>query len=195
MPPTESETSRAILLRRIPFSETSLVVLWLTEDLGTLKTVVKGARRPKSPFAARLDLFYHAEITIRRSRRSELHTLAEMNLVETFPGLRTQYRRIQVAAYFVELLEIVTELESPVPELHDLMIRALGYLDANAPDRRAVHHFERELVRLLGFGRLEPDLAADLRDLARHPNAASRAIYATYHRLPRDRDKLLRSLN
>jgi DNA repair protein RecO (recombination protein O) len=190
----ETDTSRAILLRRIPFSETSLVVLWLTEDFGTLKTVVKGARRPKSQFAARLDLFYHAEITLRRSRRSELHTLVEINLLETFAGLRRQYRRIQVAAYFVELLEIVTELESPAPELHDLMLRALRYLDDHAPDRRAVHHFERELVRLLGFGAHQPDLAADLRDLARNPNAASRAIYATYHRLPRDRNKLLQSL-
>jgi hypothetical protein len=75
------------------------------------------------------------------------------------------------------------------------MLRALRYLDDHAPDRRTAHHFERELVRLLGFGVRQPDLAADLRDLARNPNAASRAIYATYHRLPRDRDKLLRGLD
>ena len=56
------ETTAAILLRRIKLTESSLIVTWFTEAHGKLKTVAKGARRPRSPFAGRLDLFFAAEI-------------------------------------------------------------------------------------------------------------------------------------
>ncbi len=186
------ENTAAILLRRFPYSETSVIVTWLSREAGLLKTIVKGARRPKSAFAARLDLFFHADISFARSRRSDLHTLREISLRETFEGLRKHYRRVQAAAYFVELLEIVTEPEAEVGELYDLMLRALRFLDQNDPDRHSIVHFERELVRLLGFGPHETDV--DPAELRRNPNAPARAIYNVYHRLPKDRQKLLESL-
>ena len=64
------ETTRAILLRKRKLSDTSLIVSWYTESLGKLETVAKGARRPTSVFAGKLDLFFQAEIQLRRSRRS-----------------------------------------------------------------------------------------------------------------------------
>ena len=51
------DTSIAILMRKIRFSDTTLIVEWLTEDFGRLKTIAKGALRPKSTFAGKLDLF------------------------------------------------------------------------------------------------------------------------------------------
>ena len=51
----------------------------------------------------------------------------------------------------MELIELVTEPEHPVPELFDLLLRALGYLDTGRPTLRALLHFETELVRLLGI--------------------------------------------
>lgn len=73
-----TEASAAILLRKRKLSDTSLIVSWCTESLGCLDTAVKGGRRPRSPFAGKLDLFFEAEIQIRRSRRSSLHTLSEV---------------------------------------------------------------------------------------------------------------------
>ena len=68
--------------------------------------MAKGARRQKSAFAGKLDLFFEAEISIVRSRKSDLHTLAEVVLKNPFAGIRSNYLRMQSAAYFVELIEI-----------------------------------------------------------------------------------------
>jgi DNA repair protein RecO (recombination protein O) len=144
------ETTTAILLRRHKLSETSLVVTWLAETCGKIKTVAKGARRPRSPFAGKLDLFYEADIQFVRSRRSDLHTLKEAVLREPFEGLRLDFHRVELASYFVELLDLVTEPDHPAPDLLDLLRRALGYLNINAPDLRALLHFEAELARLAG---------------------------------------------
>ena len=80
----------AILLRKRKFSDTSLIVSWCTESFGCIQTIAKGARRPKSPFAGKLDLFFEAEISIVRSRKSDLHTLTEVMLENPFAGIRQQ---------------------------------------------------------------------------------------------------------
>ena len=98
--------------------------------------MAKGARRQKSAFAGKLDLFFQAEISIVRSRKSDLHTLTEVVLKNPFAGIRTNYSRMQTAAYFVELIEICTERDHREPELFGLLHRAFGYLDANDPTAR-----------------------------------------------------------
>src|SRR5216117_239523 len=83
------ETTTAILLRKRKFSDTSLIVSWCTESCGCIQTVAKGARRAKSPFAGKLDLFFEAEISIVRSRKSDLHTLTEVVLKNPFPDRKS----------------------------------------------------------------------------------------------------------
>src|SRR3954462_14847874 len=100
------ESTATILLRKRKLSDTSLIVSWCTSSLGCVQTVAKGARRAKSPFAGKLDLFYEAEIQIARSRKSNLHTLREVALTNPFAGIRENLRRTQAASYFVELIEL-----------------------------------------------------------------------------------------
>src|SRR6187455_2538036 len=105
------ETTPAILLRKTKLTETSLIVTWLTEHHGKLKTVAKGARQVKSRFSGRLDLFFECEIQYARTLKGELHSLRDIELREPYDGLRRDYLRVTLAAYFVELLELVTEPE------------------------------------------------------------------------------------
>ena len=72
-----TESATGLILRARPLTETSLIIHWLTPDLGRIAMVAKGARRAKSPFAGKLDLFYLADFSFNRSRRSDLHTLRE----------------------------------------------------------------------------------------------------------------------
>lgn len=177
------ESTEAILLRKRKFSDTTLIVSWCTESFGCVQTIAKGARRPKSPFAGKLDLFFEAEISIVRSRKSDLHTLAEVVLKNPFPGIRSNYLRTQAAAYFVELIEVCTERDHREPELFDLSRRAFNYLDANDPTLRAVAHFETELARIAGVH--------DQKKLKTDPAFALGNLFG---RLPLSRTPLLKTL-
>ncbi len=176
------ETTAAILLRKRKLSETSLIVSWCTESFGCIQTVAKGARRPKSPFAGKLDLFFEAEISIVRSK-SDLNTLTEVVLKNPFPGIRSNYLRTQTAAYFIELIEICTERDHREPELFMLLRRAFGYLDVNDPTQRAVSHFETELARIAGVH--------DSKKLKADPAFALGNLFG---RLPLSRAPLLKTL-
>jgi DNA repair protein RecO (recombination protein O) len=177
------ETTNAILLRKRKLSDTSLIISWCTESLGCIETVAKGARRPKSVFAGKLDLFFEVEIQFKRSRKSSLHTLTEVALRNPFGGIRENYLRTQTASYFVELVEISTAPEHPVPELFHLLQRAFGFLDAHDATRRAMQHFETELARCTG-----------VHDVARLKSDPAAALRALFGRLPRGRAGLLKAL-
>ena len=145
------QSTQAILIRLTRLTDTSLIVHWFSEDQGLIKTVAKGARRPKSPFAGQLDLFFGGEITFQHARRGELHALREVSILHWREGLRQNYTSTLLAAYCCQLLESSVEPQHPDPELHDLLERALDHIDANEPSLRALRHFESELSRLLGI--------------------------------------------
>jgi DNA repair protein RecO (recombination protein O) len=150
------ETVNGIVLRTRPLTETSLIVHWLTPNFGRIATVAKGARRPKSPFAGKLDLFYLADFSFSRSRSSDLHNLREVSLRETHGALREEVLKLQTAAYAVNFIEQATETETPLPEIFGLLQRFLKWLCQQKSPGQTVFSFELKLLRELG---LEPDWA------------------------------------
>ncbi|MCX6874638.1 MAG: DNA repair protein RecO [Verrucomicrobia bacterium] len=166
----------AILIRLTRLTETSLIVHWFTQDQGLIKTVAKGARRPKSPFVGKLDLFFGGEITVVRARRGELHLLREVAIGEWRDGLRRHYSSTLLAAYFGQLLELAVEPEHPAPELYGLLKRALDHVAAAAASLRALRHFESELARLLGVAHPERPAESSLLDALGPLPATRRAL-------------------
>jgi len=149
------ETAAGLVLRTRPLTETSLIIHWLTPSLGRLATVAKGARRAKSPFRGKMDLFYLADFSFSRSRRSELHTLREVSLRETHRGLREDLGLLQQACYCAALVEQATETETPLPQVFDLVIGLLRQLLAHPLQAPTIFAFELKLLTDLG---LKPDL-------------------------------------
>jgi len=66
-----------LLLRRIPYSDTSLIVHMITETHGRLSLMARGARRMKSPFRATLEPLYALSLRWRPGRTG-MGTLTEV---------------------------------------------------------------------------------------------------------------------
>ena len=153
-----TETSIGLILRTRPLTDTSLIIHWLTPDFGRFATVAKGARRPKSPFAGKLDLFYLADFSFQRSRRSELHQLREVSLRETHAAIRQELEYLQQASYCAALIEQTTEMDTPLPEIYSLMANFLNHLSKHPPQPQTLFAFEIKLLSELG---LQPDFEKD----------------------------------
>lgn len=156
--------TEAILIRTTRLTETSLIVHWFSEQEGLLKTVVKGALRPKSQFSGKLDLFFSGEISVVRARKGELHVLREATITNWREGLRRQYDSVLMAGYFCQLVEAGVEPEHRDAPLYDLLRRALDHLDAEEPSLRALHHFEKELLEILGISGGNGSVESTLRE-------------------------------
>ena len=149
------ENTQGLILRTRLLTETSLIVHWLTPELGRIATVAKGARRPNSPFRGKLDLFYLADLSFSRSPRSELHTLREVVLRQTNPALRKDLACLKQASYCVALMEQTTETETPLPAIFQLLTGLVAYLPAQSAQSLILFAFEMKLLIELG---LKPEL-------------------------------------
>jgi len=174
-------TTRGIVVRLTKLTDTSLIVHWFTADHGLLKTVARGARRPKSPFAGKLDLFFGCEISVARSRHGSLDTLCEVALESCRDGLRRSWPATLMAGYFCRLCEAVVEPGHPDERMFELLRRGLDHVDSQPPTPRAMHHFESELARCLG--------------ISNHPEEAERALRETLGSLPASRAEILRLIS
>jgi DNA repair protein RecO (recombination protein O) len=148
------ESGAGIILRTLPLTETSLIVHWLSPGFGRIATVAKGARRTKSPFSGKLDLFYEADISLGRSRSSDLHTLREVNLRHTNTALRLDLAKLKQAAYAAGFIVQTTESETPLPDVFELFRQFLESLCAHVLSPQLVPAFEIKMLVELG---LEPN--------------------------------------
>lgn len=147
--------ARAIVLRKTKLGESDLVLTMLAEDGSQMRAVAKGARKPSSSFAARLELYSVADILVARGR--SLDIVKEARLVESNERLRRDIEHAACAAPMAELLDRVTQMGLESPRLFALTRAALASLGAadpaQAPAVCAAH-----LLKTLAFAGLRPSL-------------------------------------
>lgn len=145
------ERFEGLIVRLHPLTDTSLVVHWLAAEPGRLATVAKGARQWRSPFRGRLDLFHLCDFSFQRSRRSDLHTLREAVLRESYPSLRQQWLNLELAAHAAAMIERTCEAETPLPGPFELLRGLLRVLTSEPPSAALMFAFELKLLSDLGL--------------------------------------------
>ncbi len=158
------EHCHGTLIRLTKLTDTSWIVHWFTANHGLIKTVAKGARSPKSPFAGKLDLFFDAEITWAKARSGELHGLREVSVTDTREAIRREYNAMLLSGYCCRLLEQSVERDHPEPEISHLLRRALDHVAAKGASIRALQHFEQELAKNLGIAQERRQAAPALKE-------------------------------
>src|SRR6478736_5628443 len=152
-----SEKTRAIVLKLVEFSETSLVLTLFTEDFGKVGALAKGARRPKGPFEGAIDLLAFIRIVFLRKSSDSLDLLTEAKLERRFRSAQRDLARLYAGYYVAELLTELTERGDPHPALFQAAERTLLDLDTGAPLLETIVRFE--LTALHEVGHL-PSLAS-----------------------------------
>ena len=79
---------QALCIRHWDWSETSQTVVLFTKTNGILRGLAKGSKRDKGKFSGGFDVLSQGEIGFLLKRDSELATLTEWDVCETFPNLR-----------------------------------------------------------------------------------------------------------
>ncbi len=145
---------QGIVLRTVPFGNTSQIVVWLTADGGKLATAAKGSQRPKSPFLGQYDLFYTCELLYYARGPRGLHLLKECTPLAPRPALRRDWRACAAASYAASLFDRILPDGPSDPALYRLLDDTLDALADRTPGPAFLPRFELRLLRTLG---LAPD--------------------------------------
>ena len=143
-------SARGIIIYRLSYGNTSTIVRCMTREAGLISLMAKGAQRPRSPFLGHIDLFYYVDLLYIPSRNSDLHLLKEIKMLHPHLGLRQSYTTFLTAHYFAELIEAISEKNTPIPHEYELFEKALNYLQETPVTTRVIHRFERRLLEIAG---------------------------------------------
>jgi DNA repair protein RecO (recombination protein O) len=147
------DKTQAIVIRAIPFGETSAVVTLFTREYGKLRALAKGAWRPKSAFDGALDLLSIGQVLVLRKSSDQLDVLTEARLDRRF-RVGGSVAAVRASMQVAELLDVLTADADPHPELFDAATATIVNLsDWRGPDgpvHAAVIQTELSLLRLTG---------------------------------------------
>lgn len=118
----------AVVLRRHDIGEADRVLTVYTPELGKLRAVAKGARRPKSRLGGHVELFTHVNLLLAQGRTLDIVTQAEMH--RPFARLRDDLWKSVHACYVVELVDRFTDERMENAPVFEVLLTALEYLDS-----------------------------------------------------------------
>ena len=145
-----TEKSQAVVLRLVPYSNTSLIVTLFTDNLGKIGVLAKGARRPKSPFEAALDLLAVCRVVFIHKSRDVLDLLTEAKLVRRFRSASRDLLRLYAGFYVAEITEGLTEFADPHPDLFIALERTLEVLDTGSDSPTWLSWYALHLLHEIG---------------------------------------------
>ncbi|PLX97746.1 MAG: DNA repair protein RecO [Desulfuromonas sp.] len=144
------QRTEAVVLRTTNYSEADRIVTLLTADQGLRKGFAKAARNSRKRFSGGLEPFTRA-IFHWREGRGTLWSLQDAELLDGHYGLRDDIRRLALAGYGVELVELLLEEGEPQPAVYSMVCAFLAYLATGGDPAVARLLLELRLVNDLGY--------------------------------------------
>lgn len=136
--------AEGIVIRRINLGEADRLVTLFCRDQGKVIAAAKGARKPKSRFAGRLELFSHVRVLLAVGRT--LDVVSQVEVATTFGALREDLDRFAYAAFAVELADRATADREPAPDLFRSLRTALDLMQTGDPQLIALWFAAQLLV-------------------------------------------------
>jgi len=116
-----------------------------------IRTVVKGAGRPKSWFLGQYDLFQTCELVLYARSRNGLHVLKECSATNLRARFRTDWRAAAIASYLCDLVSRNLLGSALHPECFDLLSLTLDALPVSREKTPLTFWFELKFAHALGL--------------------------------------------
>ncbi len=161
--------SDGIVLKSIPYGESSKIVTILTRDHGKVTMLARGARDTRSKFGGSLELFNLISMIYYEKESREIQYLSEVSIIEHFFEIRNQAERLMAAISVLEIANRSVHGNEDCHAIYELVARVLGYLNKkDKPVPNPVLYFMIQVSELLGF-RIEAVHCPDCEDVMNHP--------------------------
>ena len=145
--------SQIIVLKTIKYSESDLIVHGLNEKGEKLTFIAKGALRSKKRFGSGvLEPTHYIHVNYTKSQNEGgLNMLNEATLLKDFSQIRSEYERLEMAFYFLRLVNQVSlEGSSDSSRTFNLLGHSLRCLETTKSLSKLKTFFETKLLQQQG---------------------------------------------
>jgi DNA repair protein RecO (recombination protein O) len=141
--------TRALLLRRVAYADSDLILTLLTEELGRVSALARGARRSQRRFGGALEPIHTLRVALDERSTSELYILREASIDTPRHFLTSNLEALDAAGRALGWLRQAFVPRTPEPLAWASVTLLLNRLDRSEDDGRARIHLAEFGIRLL----------------------------------------------
>lgn len=162
------QRTEAIILKTIPYGETSKILTTFTRDLGKINLLARGARDVKSKYGGSLELFTHVSVIFYERSERDLQYVSDVTVINPFLQIHNHLDRTYTALAIIEMCNRLVHGNEDSLHLYDLLIQTLKGLDHT--EKRPMNgflYFMLHVAGRLGF-RIETEICDHCQDMMAH---------------------------
>ena len=138
-----------IVLQHTDWGEADRLLTIYTRELGKVRVVAKGVRKPRSRKAGHIEPFTRSILLLARGRN--LFILTQAEACEHYSAIKEDLVLLGYASYVIELLTSFTYEEEENQSLYRLVVNALSRLDRGDDPSLVIHYYEIRLLDQVGY--------------------------------------------
>jgi DNA repair protein RecO (recombination protein O) len=144
-----SSTTDAIVLRARALGEADRVYTLLTRERGKVDAVAKGARRPRSSMAGRLEPLAEVRVALHKGR--SLDVITEARTIKSYWSGLVRPDALATVSLFAETVDMFCEPDLALPEIYALLAGAIAAVASSPSPAELVPRFQLRLLHALGL--------------------------------------------
>lgn len=124
-------STEAILLSVRNFGEADKLVTFFSRDLGKVRAIAYGCRRPKSPLAGGMQVFSHLQLQV--TAGNQLDTIKQSETKSSFKELRENLDYMAYASFLMEFVGEICPERHPELRIYEILLAAVKTFSKRNP--------------------------------------------------------------
>ncbi|MDD3270034.1 MAG: DNA repair protein RecO, partial [Syntrophomonadaceae bacterium] len=141
--------SRGIVLKTMDLREADQLVTIFTEQVGKIRAVAKGSKKPRSSLRGCIQPFCHSQLFF--SSGKELDLITQGKILDFYGNTREDFDRTLYALYILELLDKSLMDRVALAGLYLRCAAVLDFLNQSGYNPLVIRYFEMSLLDSLGY--------------------------------------------
>ena len=141
--------TEAIIIKRIKLGEADRILTIYTPEMGKIRAVAKGTRRPKSKLGGHVELLTHSQLMLARGKNLDIITQAQT--INNFLPVKDDLDRISYGLYISELVDSFTADNIENGHLFQLLLETMHRLSQTSDGELVLRYFELHILDYLGY--------------------------------------------
>ncbi|MGE5403913.1 MAG: DNA repair protein RecO [Candidatus Saccharibacteria bacterium] len=139
----------AIVLKGFDFKETDQILTLFTREMGKVKGIAKGVKKPKSTLRGAVQPFCCSSLYLVTSK--DMFIVSQGKIDDFFGGIREDINKTLQAIYIMELLDKSMIDRDPNPALFDFTLTVLKTMAEGSVNPLLLRFYETKLMKFLGY--------------------------------------------
>ena len=146
------QESVGVVLKSVPYSESSLISRIFTPEFGKISIIARGAKKTKGGSSAMLEPMNIVEFQMNFNESKDLQILREISINQNLSRIRANIKKMAIGLVMVEILDKTTHQYDPAPILYRLIESSISELNiSNIPNLALFIFYLIQFSKYSGF--------------------------------------------